>query len=167
MPPPHLSSRPTPKPSFPSTKHQSNSTALLNFHLTLPLYNLPSNNNEKQLQAITWNSCTFRNTEMQQSSAVTFLERSNGHRHQLFCLALTLQSHVCNRSILYGLSYFRFQLHHLALRLVVPQNCQQIYCTHPKIIFFSVKQHVQNNRFLSWATQSNRICLQAASLQAT
>ena len=89
-----------------------------------------------------WNSCTFRNTEMQQSSAVTFLVRSNGHRHQLFCLAFTLQIHVCTR-ILYDLSYFRFQLHHIALRLAVLQNCRQINCTHPKIIFFSVTPHVQ------------------------
>ena len=35
------------------SKLQNNLTALLNFHLTLPLYNLPSNNNEKHLQAIT------------------------------------------------------------------------------------------------------------------
>jgi hypothetical protein len=118
------------------SKHQSNSTALLNFHLTLPLYNLPSNNNEKHLQAITWNSCTFRNTEMQESSAVTFLERSNGHRHQLFCLALTLQSHVCNRSILYDLSHFRFQLHHLALRLVVPRTVGK-HIVHIQKLYFS------------------------------
>jgi len=103
---------------------------------------------------------------MQQSSAVTFLERSNGHRHRLFCLALTLQSQVCSRSILYDLSYLRFQLNHLALRLVALQNCRQIYSTYPKIVFFSVKQHVRNNRFLTRATQSNR-SLPAASLQAT
>jgi len=35
------------------SKLQNNLTALPNFHLTLPLYNLPSNNNEKHLHAIT------------------------------------------------------------------------------------------------------------------
>jgi len=105
------------------SKLQNNLTALLNFHLTLPLYNLPFNNNEKHLHAITWNSCIFRNKETQQSSAVTFLERSNGHRHQLFCHGLTLQSHVCRRSILFdchifGISYITLHYGWLSSRTV-------------------------------------------------